>query len=91
MNILSAIGFILKNWKYILFGIVFFSAGAYLAWHIQAIKIDNLNAERMKLKNELKQCISTNESNQKTISMLQTEIKKANKLCALRLNIKKKQ
>ena len=88
---MSMLGFILKNWKYILFSIVFFSTGVYLSWHIQAIKIDKLNAEKMKLKNELKQCISTNESNQKTISMLQTEIKKANKLCALRLNIKKKQ
>jgi len=72
-----------KNYIYILFGIVFFTVGAYLSWQIQAIKID-------KLKNELQQCVSANENNQKIISMLQLENKKANKLCAARLGVRKR-
>jgi len=90
MNILSIIGFILKNWKYILFSVVFFVAGVYLAWHIQGVKIDRLKAEGLRLKAELQQCVSANESAQKTISSLQSEIKKANKLCKARLDIKEK-
>jgi len=49
MNILSIIGLIIKNWKYILFGAAFFAAGVYLAWHIQGIKIDRLKAEGLRL------------------------------------------
>jgi len=90
MNILSIIGLIIKNWQYILFGAAFFAAGVYLAWHIQGIKIDRLKAEGLRLKAELKQCVSANESAQKTISSLQSEIKKANKLCKARLDIKEK-
>jgi len=90
VNILSIIGFIFKNWKYILFSAVFFVAGVYLAWHIQGIKIDRLKAEGLRLKAELKQCVSANESNQKTISSLQSENKKTNKLCKARLDIKEK-
>jgi len=90
MNILSIIGLIIKNWKYILFGAAFFVAGVYLAWQIQGIKINRLKAEGLRLKAELKQCVSANESAQKTISSLQSEIKKANKLCKARLDIKEK-
>lgn len=90
MNILSIIGIIINNWKYILFGAAFFVAGVYLAWQIQGIKINRLKAEGLRLKAELKQCVSANESAQKTISSLQSEIKKANKLCKARLDIKEK-
>ncbi len=90
MTVLSVINFGFRNWKYILLGIVFFSAGAYLSWQIQETKIYRLKAEVQRQKEHLKQCNTANESNQRTISALQSEIKKANRLCARRLRMKER-
>ena len=71
MNILSIIGLIIKNWKYILFGAAFFAAGVYLAWQIQGIRINNIKADMKICKSELKQTQDLAKSLQKTTQAIE--------------------
>jgi len=71
MNILSIIGIIINNWKYILFGAAFFVAGVYLAWQIQGIRINNIKADMKICKSELKQTQDLAKSLQKTTQAIE--------------------
>ena len=76
MNILSIIGLIIKNWKYILFGAAFFVAGVYLAWQIQGIRINNIKADMKICKSELKQTQDSAETCLKSLQKTTQAIEK---------------
>ena len=90
MSPMSIISFLIKNYKYIFIGALFFGFGAYSAWHIQAGKIKKLQAQNLKVQSQLQECVKINKSNQDTISELSGELEKANKLCTSRIRIREK-
>lgn len=88
MKWIDLFNFILKNWKYIVFSMIFLAVGFAIAWRIQGVRIDRLQTKINQQQIELAQCVDANRINQQTITVLQNETKKANQVCLSRIRIK---
>lgn len=87
---INAIVFALKNWKIIVSSVTALVMGFAIAWWIQGVRLHYTKSEIANLRSQIERCQDANKTNQETISALQSELKKSQSLCNLRLKAKDK-